>query len=72
MPKKGIAGTRKTTRPSQELAYWTCRGEGGGLIQATIKAMISMVILHALHPRRGAADQKVIKIEALVVQGHIF
>ena len=36
-------------------------GGGGGLIQAKISAMISMVIFHALHPRRREADHKVIK-----------
>ena len=44
----------------------------GWLDSAKISAMISTLVLHALHAGRGAADQEGITIEALGVQGSIF
>ena len=46
-------------------------GGGGSLIQAKISTTISILILHALHPRRGAADHQGIEIKASGVQGRI-
>ena len=58
---------KRSARPKSSI-LGRARGRGGGLILAKV----SLLVFHALHPRRDAADQQVIKTEALGVQGRIF